>query len=87
MAGSGTFECVDIQNSLESCGGCVGGSPSTGEDCSAIPGADAVSCTQGRCRVTECRGNLTVSAYGNSCVEGVISNPRGGKGIFRRHSA
>ncbi|KAJ7045802.1 hypothetical protein C8F04DRAFT_1066235 [Mycena alexandri] len=83
MAGSGTFECVDIQNSLESCGGCVGGSPSTGEDCSAIPGADAVSCTNGRCAVTQCRGNLTVSLRSNSCVAAVI--PTRKKGFFRRH--
>ncbi|KAJ7155109.1 hypothetical protein C8R46DRAFT_911118, partial [Mycena filopes] len=69
MTGSKSFECVDTQSSLESCGGCVGAMPSTGQDCSVIPNVNAVSCSMGRCVVTECRKNYVVSAEGDSCVK------------------
>jgi hypothetical protein len=39
--GKTTFECVDIANRLESCGGCI--SAGQGRDCSEIEGADQVS--------------------------------------------
>ncbi|KAJ7187958.1 hypothetical protein C8R46DRAFT_1053178 [Mycena filopes] len=82
MAGSGSFECVDTQNSLESCGGCVGAPSSTGQDCSAIPDVDAVSCSKGRCLVTACHGNMTVSALGDSCVDSQTASVMRGSGFF-----
>lgn len=39
--GKTSFECVDIANRLESCGGCI--SAGQGRDCSEIHGADQVS--------------------------------------------
>ncbi|KIP02731.1 hypothetical protein PHLGIDRAFT_78703, partial [Phlebiopsis gigantea 11061_1 CR5-6] len=50
------YECVDTQNDLESCGGCVDDdSPfgergmSGGRDCTAIPNVDGVRCARGKC--------------------------------------
>lgn len=67
----GGFECVDILNSLDSCGGCVdpqntgfGG----GFDCSTIDNVDAVRCSQGRCEVQQCRRGFKVSARQDACV-------------------
>ena len=55
-----SFECVDIQNDLESCGGCVDGDSWNGEkngsggrDCSAIPNVDSVHCARGECVIGE----------------------------------
>ena len=55
------YECIDIQNDLESCGGCAlnespFGQPSAdgGRDCSAIPFADDVRCRRGVCVIGEC---------------------------------
>lgn len=51
-----TYECVDTQNDLESCGGCVDNDSANGErnikggrDCSAIPNVDSVRCVRGQC--------------------------------------
>ncbi len=55
-----TYECVDIYNELEMCGGCVHmDSPNRevnldgGRDCSAIPNVDAVRCQEGICLIGE----------------------------------
>lgn len=54
------FECIDVQHTLESCGGCVNSDSLEGEinslggrDCSAIPGIDEVRCLSGRCIIGE----------------------------------
>jgi hypothetical protein len=47
MGSSGDYECVDIDNDLNSCGGCT--STGAGKDCTAIPGAFNVACTAGAC--------------------------------------
>lgn len=53
-----TFECVDTQTDLESCGGCVDNDSPHGErnlhggrDCSAIPNVDSVRCVSGKCLI------------------------------------
>ncbi|EKM49722.1 uncharacterized protein PHACADRAFT_106717 [Phanerochaete carnosa HHB-10118-sp] len=55
-----SYECVDTQNDLESCGGCVDGdswngepSAAGGRDCSAIPNVDSVRCAKGQCIIGE----------------------------------
>lgn len=62
-----SFECIDTQTELESCGGCVNGVytgqdtasniTSSGVDCTAIPGVSfgSVSCVRGQCVVSRCR--------------------------------
>ncbi|KAI5476047.1 hypothetical protein MNV49_000476 [Pseudohyphozyma bogoriensis] len=48
----GGYECVDTNNSLETCGGC---SLSTGGvDCSAIPFVSDVECSEGVCVIGAC---------------------------------
>ncbi|ORY90772.1 hypothetical protein BCR35DRAFT_328533 [Leucosporidium creatinivorum] len=49
----GTYECIETDNSLESCGGCA--SRGEGEDCTAIKGAQGVGCSAGRCQVFTCQ--------------------------------
>ena len=71
MSGSAGFECVDVRNKLDSCGGCVvlGDEVQTnGRDCSAIEHADAVRCSHGRCVVDKCLGPYEVSPTQDSCV-------------------
>ncbi|KAI5481289.1 hypothetical protein MNV49_004911 [Pseudohyphozyma bogoriensis] len=46
------YECVNIMEDLEACGGCPGTPASV--DCTAIPGATAMSCVEGQCIVTAC---------------------------------
>jgi hypothetical protein len=75
--GSEQFECIDIQNSLESCGGCVDvGADSDGQDCSAIRNADDVRCSHGQCEVLKCRANYEVSVTKDSCVLSLLTHRR-----------
>ncbi|WVQ63271.1 uncharacterized protein L199_001422 [Kwoniella botswanensis] len=71
-----TFECVDTQGDLESCGGCMGGlygptahnATSTGVNCSALPNValGGVTCTRGRCEVSACKYGYAL--VDNQCV-------------------
>ncbi|GAA5912017.1 hypothetical protein JCM6882_002008 [Rhodosporidiobolus microsporus] len=49
----GTYECLDTNTELESCGGCL--SKGLGEDCTAIRGAQGVTCSSGACFVFTCQ--------------------------------
>ncbi|KAK4050110.1 hypothetical protein OIV83_003681 [Microbotryomycetes sp. JL201] len=66
MAGAGGYECLDIQSSLESCGGCA--STGEGEDCSAIPHALGVGCEAGTCHVFSCAPGYRPSISSRSCI-------------------
>lgn len=48
---SDSYECLDLESNLESCGGCM--SQGEGQDCTAIEGAAAVSCVKGKCVVSQ----------------------------------
>ncbi|WWC85297.1 uncharacterized protein L201_000159 [Kwoniella dendrophila CBS 6074] len=58
------FECIDTDSELESCGGCVHGEFSAGNDiyepqgidCTSLPGitSGGVSCDQGLCKASAC---------------------------------
>ncbi|KAF9566804.1 GCC2 and GCC3 family protein [Agrocybe pediades] len=69
-----SYECVDIDNDLESCGGCIShGSlgerlEGEGRDCSAIPNVKAVKCRQSRCVIESCRHGFGRSSDGEYCV-------------------
>nr|XP_019002407.1 uncharacterized protein I203_04888 [Kwoniella mangroviensis CBS 8507]OCF65868.1 hypothetical protein I203_04888 [Kwoniella mangroviensis CBS 8507] len=64
LAGSeSSYECLDTDSELESCGGCIhssiialGDTPAGGVDCTSLPGAapDGVTCLEGRCIVYDC---------------------------------
>ncbi|KZT70584.1 hypothetical protein DAEQUDRAFT_725111 [Daedalea quercina L-15889] len=72
------FECLNVNTTLESCGGCTIPSPfltltggtaaATGIDCSAIPGISRVACVSGRCAVTSCAQGWDVNSTGDGCV-------------------
>lgn len=66
-----SWECLDTQNGLESCGGCaVGilGHPASGMDCTAIEGVEDVACRGGKCQVSACASGWKVSECGTMCV-------------------
>ncbi|KAL8280538.1 hypothetical protein RQP46_007186 [Phenoliferia psychrophenolica] len=56
----GSYECIDTDSELESCGGCA--SKSEGEDCTAIKGAQGVTCEAGRCTVFTCQTGYLMKA-------------------------
>ena len=51
---SGDYECLNLMDELESCGGCA--SMGEGQDCTAIKGAWNVGCEHGRCAGECCAG-------------------------------
>ncbi|KAF8886714.1 hypothetical protein BD779DRAFT_603412 [Infundibulicybe gibba] len=68
------YECVDVANDLESCGGCVDfsrdgrRSEDGGRDCSAIPGVDTVKCMLGKCVIKRCRSGYKKARFGDGCI-------------------
>ncbi|GAA5885959.1 hypothetical protein JCM16303_003042 [Sporobolomyces ruberrimus] len=66
MAGDGGYECINVQEALDSCGGCA--STGEGKDCTKIRGASGVGCAGSRCLVFSCRPGWRVSMSGESCV-------------------
>ncbi|KAG8924971.1 hypothetical protein FRC00_004480, partial [Tulasnella sp. 408] len=73
--GVGGFDCVDVKNDPEQCGGCVSidglPNPSSGpegQDCTAIPNVSVVSCVGGECIIENCRKGFTKSEDGKSCT-------------------
>ncbi|CAK5261866.1 unnamed protein product [Mycena citricolor] len=61
----GSWECIDIQSDLESCGGCsYGGS---GTDCTSLAGVADVACVQGECVINKCSPGF--SANNSRCIE------------------
>ncbi|CAG7853990.1 SubName: Full=Related to GCC2 and GCC3 family protein-Laccaria bicolor {ECO:0000313/EMBL:CCA67194.1} [Serendipita indica DSM 11827] len=59
----GSYECIDIETNLESCGGCVPHGetegPDGGKDCTAIEHMSAVKCVSGKCTVGTTRVKVT----------------------------
>ncbi|KAJ9102039.1 hypothetical protein QFC19_004967 [Naganishia cerealis] len=55
--GKADWECTDVQNTLDSCGGCI--YPilpgPVGTSCSEETGANEVACVQGHCKVKSCQ--------------------------------
>jgi len=69
--GARAWECVDTDNDLESCGGCIlplTPYTPTGIDCTAIPGVADVSCQSGACTVRRCLPGYTTSADASHCL-------------------
>jgi len=65
------WECVDSQTNLESCGGCplsLHDDEPAGVDCTAIRGAQDVTCRQGRCEVRSCGIGYEISQDGHACL-------------------
>ncbi|GAA5942048.1 hypothetical protein JCM10213_004373, partial [Rhodosporidiobolus nylandii] len=49
----GGWECMDVSNELESCGGCPGEPSSV--NCLTLPGVENVGCAENQCIVSSCR--------------------------------
>ncbi|EED80962.1 predicted protein, partial [Postia placenta Mad-698-R] len=72
---SRSFECLDVDTALESCGGCMIQNPfigstngsSYGIDCTTIVGANDVACVGGKCTVTSCASGYRVSNNRDGC--------------------
>ncbi|KAJ7271180.1 hypothetical protein C8J57DRAFT_1508131 [Mycena rebaudengoi] len=68
------WECVDTQNDLESCGGCVystGGLESespAGQDCTALRGVSNVACVKGACAVRRCMPGYDLAREGHGLL-------------------
>ncbi|WWD18323.1 hypothetical protein CI109_102773 [Kwoniella shandongensis] len=69
VAGSDSYECIDTNLELESCGGCTNGlyqdyshNATIGVDCSTIPGvaSGAVTCQSGECSALACKSGWTL---------------------------
>ncbi|KAL0951173.1 hypothetical protein HGRIS_007904 [Hohenbuehelia grisea] len=60
------YECLDVQEELESCGGCV--STGQGQDCTTIQGAWNVGCNNGSCYVHTCEFGYLRSPDNKSCI-------------------
>ncbi|KDQ51341.1 hypothetical protein JAAARDRAFT_62557 [Jaapia argillacea MUCL 33604] len=85
------YECVDILNDLESCGGCVDDprngatSEDGGRDCTAIRNVDDVACVEGKCEILQCRPGFVKSKKGDKCVKAKkTSNKKKGKKPAKR---
>ncbi|WWC90271.1 uncharacterized protein L201_005204 [Kwoniella dendrophila CBS 6074] len=77
-----SYECIDTNTELESCGGCLNGqfmpkdhgkkgsSRRYGQDCTAIPGVNpsSVTCSAGQCKIYGCDHGARFSLKGDSCV-------------------
>ncbi|GAA5826262.1 hypothetical protein JCM11251_007228 [Rhodosporidiobolus azoricus] len=70
----GTYECLDTKTELESCGGCL--SKGLGEDCTAIRGAQGVTCSSGACFVFTCQPGWK--------LDDEFKRQNGGKGRCKR---
>jgi len=59
------WECVNISNNLERCGGCV--SDGLGQDCTTITGALDVACANSTCEISSCQPGFKL--FDGLCVE------------------
>ncbi|KAF9562041.1 hypothetical protein CPC08DRAFT_393973 [Agrocybe pediades] len=71
------FECLDINTTTDSCGGCMAPHPfhekdstriPVGKDCSSIPKAKTVSCAARTCVVHTCVDGWVPNARGSGCI-------------------
>ncbi|KAJ7471934.1 hypothetical protein FB451DRAFT_311378 [Mycena latifolia] len=77
---SNSWECIDTQTDLESCGGCMypdlsGPFETVGRDCTAIRGVSDVSCIGGECAVHKCRPGYEIGAHHSKCVHSEDDDP------------
>lgn len=64
-AAADAYECLDVTNELQSCGGCA--TLGTGQDCTQIPGARFMGCSAGQCAVYSCKRGWKLM-NGTTCV-------------------
>ncbi|WWC87987.1 uncharacterized protein L201_002889 [Kwoniella dendrophila CBS 6074] len=66
------FECVDIENDVESCGGCTFASLSEnqqqGQDCTALSNVIDVTCNIGKCFIQQCSEGYEPNSSNSECI-------------------
>lgn len=83
-----SFECVNTKADIDSCGGCMHGSirqsglidfKKRGEDCTAIPGANDISCVASSCQIFSCLRGWVLE--NGTCVQ-KVAKLASGSGIY-----
>ncbi|KAJ7911588.1 hypothetical protein B0H13DRAFT_570305 [Mycena leptocephala] len=76
--GGNSWECIDTQTDLESCGGCPYSdfAMETGKDCSAIRGVSDVSCIRGECVVHKCMAGYEIGGHHSECTYSEDKDPK-----------
>ncbi|KAI9610294.1 hypothetical protein KEM48_002580 [Puccinia striiformis f. sp. tritici PST-130] len=59
------YECLDTQQEINSCGGCV--TLGNGTDCAALRGAGMSGCSDGKCTIFTCARGFKYSKKDQSC--------------------
>ncbi|GAA5917613.1 hypothetical protein JCM5296_000346 [Sporobolomyces johnsonii] len=86
MAGAGGYECLDVTQALDSCGGCA--STGEGQDCTKIRGAAGIGCEASKCVVYSCETGWKPSLSGDKCIRVRHLKPRSNSpSAARRHLA
>ncbi|RSH93051.1 hypothetical protein EHS25_007404 [Saitozyma podzolica] len=60
-------ECINLETTIDSCGGCTSIASSSGRDCTDIDYADVVGCFAGKCLVESCLEGWMPTANGTLC--------------------
>ncbi|KZT53562.1 hypothetical protein CALCODRAFT_486247 [Calocera cornea HHB12733] len=89
LYGRGGSECVDVENDLESCGGCMDADESLGGgvDCTQISGARDVACRRGKCVVTRCAPGYQVAEDRTTCVPSMKMQAAAARSNAKVHAA
>jgi hypothetical protein len=60
-------QCINLETTIDSCGGCTSIASSSGRDCTDIDYADVVGCVAGKCLVESCLEGWVPTANGTLC--------------------
>lgn len=60
-------QCLNLETTIDSCGGCTSIASSSGRDCTEIDYADVVGCVAGKCLVESCLEGWVPTANGRLC--------------------
>ncbi|GAA5945257.1 uncharacterized protein JCM15063_003009 [Sporobolomyces koalae] len=84
FAGEGGYECLDVTQALDSCGGCA--STGEGQDCTKIRGAVSMGCESSQCVVYACEAGWKPALSGDKCVR-IRSHSSSHNSTAKRHLA
>ncbi|PLW17664.1 hypothetical protein PCANC_10897 [Puccinia coronata f. sp. avenae] len=67
LGASSSFECIDVQQEVTSCGGCA--TTGKGVDCTTLKGVASSGCSDGQCKIFSCKTGYQYSAAHNVCIK------------------
>ncbi|PLW46602.1 hypothetical protein PCANC_06132 [Puccinia coronata f. sp. avenae] len=67
LGASSSFECIDVQQEVTSCGGCS--TTGKGVDCTTLKGVASSGCSDGQCKIFSCKTGYQYSATHNVCIK------------------